>query len=37
VKYRGKVCEKCGVEIIESSVRRERMSMIELAYPCTHI
>ena len=37
VKYKGKVCEKCGVEIIESSVRRERMSLIELAYPCTHI
>ncbi|MCQ3915505.1 MAG: hypothetical protein MJ195_01935 [Mycoplasmoidaceae bacterium] len=37
VKYKGKVCEVCGVEIISSSVRRERMSCIELAYPCTHI
>ena len=37
VKYRGKVCEKCGVEIIESIVRSERMSCIKLAYPCTHI
>ena len=37
VKYRGKVCEKCGVEIIESIVRRERMSCIKLNYPCTHI
>ena len=37
VKYRGKVCEKCGVEIIESIVRRERMGHIELATPIAHI
>jgi len=38
-KYRNtkKFCEKCGVEITESAVRRDRMSCIELAYPCTHI
>lgn len=37
VKYRGKICEKCGVEIIESIVRRERMGHIELAAPVAHI
>lgn len=37
VKYRGKVCEKCGVEIIESIVRRERMGHINLACPIAHI
>lgn len=36
VKYRGKVCEKCGVEITESIVRRERMGHIELATPIAH-
>lgn len=37
VKYRGKICEKCGVEIIESIVRRERMGHIKLVYPVAHI
>lgn len=37
VKYRGKKCEKCGVEIIESIVRRERMGHIKLAAPVAHI
>lgn len=37
VKYRGKKCEKCGVEITESIVRRERMGHIELAAPVAHI
>ncbi|MDR2369500.1 MAG: DNA-directed RNA polymerase subunit beta', partial [Mycoplasmataceae bacterium] len=37
VKYKGKICEKCGVEIIESIVRRERMGHIELAAPVAHI
>ncbi len=37
VKYRGKRCEKCGVEIIESIVRRERMGHIKLAAPVAHI
>jgi DNA-directed RNA polymerase subunit beta' len=37
VKYRGKVCEKCGVEVTENVVRRERMGHIELASPVTHI
>ncbi|WEK83045.1 MAG: DNA-directed RNA polymerase subunit beta' [Mycoplasma sp.] len=36
VKYRGKICEKCGVEITESIVRRERMGHIELATPIAH-
>jgi len=37
VKYRGKVCERCGVEVTESKVRRERMGHIELAVPVLHI
>ncbi len=37
VKYRGKKCETCGVEITESIVRRERMGHIELAVPIAHI
>ena len=37
MKYRGIVCEKCGVEVIQSRVRRERMGHIELAAPVAHI
>ena len=37
VKYKGHVCEKCGVEITRSKVRRERMGHIELAAPVSHI
>ncbi|MDX1670360.1 MAG: DNA-directed RNA polymerase subunit beta', partial [Limnobacter sp.] len=37
MKHRGIVCEKCGVEVIESKVRRERMAHIELAAPVAHI
>lgn len=37
VKYRGQRCEKCGVEIIESIVRRERMGHINLVTPVAHI
>lgn len=37
VKYKGRKCEKCGVEITESIVRRERMGHIELAAPIAHI
>ena len=37
MKYRGITCEKCGVEVILSKVRRERMGHIELAAPVTHI
>ncbi|WP_033159663.1 DNA-directed RNA polymerase subunit beta' [Mycoplasmoides alvi] len=37
IKHRGKVCEKCNVEITESIVRRERMGHIELASPIAHI
>jgi DNA-directed RNA polymerase subunit beta' len=37
MKYRGIVCEKCGVEVIQSKVRRERMGHIELAAPVAHI
>ena len=37
LKHRGVVCEKCGVEVTLSKVRRERMGHIELAAPCAHI
>ncbi len=37
MKYKGMVCEKCGVEVIESKVRRERMGHINLASPVAHI
>ena len=37
MKHRGIVCEKCGVEVIQSKVRRERMGHIELACPVAHI
>jgi len=37
VRYKGVVCDKCGVEVAHSSVRRERMGHIELAAPVTHI
>lgn len=37
MKYRGVVCEKCGVEVTQSKVRRERMGNIELASPVAHI
>lgn len=37
IKHRGIVCEKCGVEVISSRVRRERMGHIELAAPVAHI
>ncbi len=37
IKYKGIVCEKCGVEVTESRVRRERMGHIELATPVSHI
>lgn len=37
LKYRGVICEKCGVEVTVSRVRRERMGHIELASPVSHI
>jgi DNA-directed RNA polymerase subunit beta' len=37
MKHRGIVCEKCGVEVIQSKVRRERMGHIKLAAPVAHI
>ena len=37
MKHRGIVCDKCGVEVIQSKVRRERMGHIELAAPVAHI
>jgi DNA-directed RNA polymerase subunit beta' len=37
MKHRGIVCEKCGVEVIQTKVRRERMGHIELAAPVAHI
>ncbi|MDR2442208.1 MAG: DNA-directed RNA polymerase subunit beta' [Deltaproteobacteria bacterium] len=37
MKHRGVICEKCGVEVIQAKVRRERMGHIELASPVAHI
>jgi len=37
IRHRGKVCEKCGVEVTQKKVRRERMGHIELAAPVSHI
>jgi len=37
MKHRGIVCDKCGVEVVQSKVRRERMGHIELAAPVAHI
>ena len=37
VRYKGIVCERCGVEVTRSKVRRERMAHIKLAAPVTHI
>ena len=37
VRHRGIVCERCGVEVIESKVRRHRMGFIKLASPVTHV
>lgn len=36
-RYKGKICEKCGVEITTNKVRRERMGHVELAAPVSHI
>ena len=36
-RYKGKICEKCGVEVTRAKVRRERMGHIELAAPVSHI
>ena len=37
IRYKGKVCDKCGVEVTRAKVRRERMGHIELATPVSHI
>ena len=37
VRYKGKICDRCGVEVTKSKVRRERMGHIELAAPVSHI
>ena len=37
MKHRGIVCDKCGVEVIQSKVRRERLGHIELASPVSHV
>lgn len=37
IRYKGKVCDRCGVEVTKSNVRRERMGHIELAAPVSHI
>ena len=36
-RYKGKICDRCGVEVTKAKVRRERMGHIELAAPCSHI
>ncbi len=37
IRYKGMVCDRCGVEVTKAQVRRERMGHIELATPCSHI
>jgi DNA-directed RNA polymerase subunit beta' len=37
IRYKGLICDRCGVEVTTSAVRRERMGHIELATPCSHI
>ncbi|HEV8483145.1 MAG TPA: DNA-directed RNA polymerase subunit beta' [Blastocatellia bacterium] len=37
MKHRGVVCDKCGVEVTQSKVRRERLGHIKLASPCSHV
>ena len=37
VRHKGIVCERCGVEVIESNVRRQRMGFVELSSPVTHV
>ena len=37
IKFKGKICDRCGVEVTKAKVRRERMGHIELAAPCSHI
>ncbi len=37
IKYKGTVCDRCGVEVTEAKVRRERMGSIELAVPVAHV
>ena len=37
VRYKGIICERCGVEVIESNVRRHRMGFVELASPVAHV
>ncbi len=37
MKHRGVVCDKCGVEVTQSKVRRERLGHVELASPCSHV
>ena len=37
MKHRGVVCDKCGVEVTQSKVRRERLGHVDLASPCSHV
>jgi len=37
IRYKGIICDKCGVEVTKASIRRERMGHIKLAAPCSHI
>src|SRR5437868_15479023 len=37
MKHRGGICDKCGVEVTQAKVRRERLGHIDLASPCSHV
>ena len=37
MKHRGVICDKCGVEVTQAKVRRERLGHIDLASPCSHV
>lgn len=37
IRYKGMICDRCGVEVTKAAVRRERMGHIKLASPCSHI
>ena len=37
IRFKGKICDRCGVEVTKAKVRRERMGHIDLAAPCSHI
>ena len=37
IRYKGMICDRCGVEVTKAAVRRERMAHIKLASPCSHL